>query len=83
MTAGAAIDDRQGGKNEADLTRQSYSSVTTSANAFPSMRPDERPEVPSAETQERQRRRDLRRAIAFGVVMATLQMGVLLYFAYC
>jgi hypothetical protein len=33
--------------------------------------------------QESQRRRDTRRAIAFGVVMATLQMGILLYFMYC
>ncbi len=40
-------------------------------------------EVPDIETQERQRRRDLRRAVTFGVVMATIQMGALLYFVYC
>jgi hypothetical protein len=28
-------------------------------------------------------RRYTRGAIAFGVVMATIEMGVLLYFAYC
>jgi len=40
-------------------------------------------EVPDFETQERQRRRDLRRALTFGIVMATIQMGILLYFMYC
>ncbi|HET9426149.1 MAG TPA: hypothetical protein VFO55_12345 [Gemmatimonadaceae bacterium] len=42
-------------------------------------------EVPrdTREAEERQRRRDLRRAIAFGVIMATIQMGILLYFMYC
>jgi hypothetical protein len=33
--------------------------------------------------EDRQRRRDLRRALVFGVVMATVQMGILLYFVYC
>lgn len=40
-------------------------------------------EVPQAELEERQRRRDTRRAVTFGVIMATIQMGVLLYFGYC
>jgi hypothetical protein len=40
-------------------------------------------EVPPAELEERQRRRDLRRAVVFGVLMASVQMGVLLYFMYC
>jgi hypothetical protein len=40
-------------------------------------------EVPDVESQERQRQRDLRRALAFGIVMATCQMGILLYFMYC
>jgi hypothetical protein len=47
------------------------------------MRNENPPEVPDAEAQERQRRRDVRLAVAFGVLMATLQMGVLLYFMYC
>ena len=47
------------------------------------MKPDERRELPDLETQDRQRRRDLRRALTFGVVMATIQMGILLYFMYC
>ena len=38
---------------------------------------------PDRHQEERQRQRDTRRAIAFGVIMATLQMGVLLYFMYC
>ena len=33
--------------------------------------------------EDRLRKRYLRGAIAFGIVMATLQMGVLLYFMYC
>jgi len=40
-------------------------------------------QVPDFETQERQRRRDLRRALTFGIVMATIQMAILLYFMYC
>jgi hypothetical protein len=40
-------------------------------------------ELPDPEAQERQRRRDLRRSLTFGLVMATVQMGVLLYFMYC
>ena len=47
------------------------------------MNDPERPEMPDLETQERQRRRDLRRALTFGIVMATIQMGTLLYFMYC
>jgi len=31
----------------------------------------------------RRTRRHMRTAIAFGVVMATIEMGLLLYFAYC
>jgi hypothetical protein len=37
----------------------------------------------SAATEVRRTRRQVRAAIAFGVVMATIEMGVLLYFAYC
>jgi hypothetical protein len=40
-------------------------------------------EVPDLETQDRQSRRDLRRALTFGIVMATIQMGILLYFMNC
>ena len=47
------------------------------------MKDDDPREVPNFETQERQRRRDLRRALTFGIVMATIQMGTLLYFMYC
>jgi hypothetical protein len=32
---------------------------------------------------QRKARRNLRRAIIFGVVMATIEMGALLYFMYC
>jgi hypothetical protein len=32
---------------------------------------------------QRQAKRNLRRAFIFGVVMATTEMGVLLYFMYC
>jgi len=43
------------------------------------------PEVPEspAVAEDRRTRRNLRRAIAFGVVMATVEMGALLYFMYC
>ena len=37
----------------------------------------------SAATGVRRTRRQVRAAIAFGVVMATIEMGILLYFAYC
>jgi hypothetical protein len=37
----------------------------------------------AAATEVRRTRRQVRAAIAFGVVMATIEMGVLLYFAYC
>jgi hypothetical protein len=49
------------------------------------MKDDAQPEVPArdGETEERQRRRDTRRALIFGVTMATVQMGFLLYFMYC
>jgi hypothetical protein len=47
------------------------------------MKDDDIREVPNAESQERQRRRDLRRALTFGVGMATIQMGILLYFVFC
>jgi hypothetical protein len=47
------------------------------------MKAPEPPEAPDLETQERQRIRDLRRAMAFGIVMASIQMAVLLYFMYC
>jgi hypothetical protein len=39
-------------------------------------------ENPRAQAQAQQRR-DLRRALTFGIVMATVQMGILLYFMYC
>jgi hypothetical protein len=47
------------------------------------MRNDDVQEVPDVEAEERQRKRDTRRALIFGVVMATIQMGILLYFVYC
>ena len=47
------------------------------------MKNDDRPEVPGIETEERQRRVDTRRALTFGIVMATIQMGIILYFMYC
>lgn len=49
------------------------------------MKDDERAEVPAkaGDAEEQQRRRDLRRALTFGVVMATAQLGILLYFMYC
>ena len=50
---------------------------------IPSMKDDDRRDIPDLETQERQQRRDLRRALTFGVIMATIQMGILLYFMYC
>ena len=33
--------------------------------------------------EQRRTKRNLRRAIVFGVVMATIEMGALLYFMYC
>ena len=48
------------------------------------MKNDDRPEVPTdRDQQETQRRRDLRRALTFGVAMATIQMGILLYLMNC
>ena len=41
--------------------------------------PPEPPEV----VAQRQAKRNLRRAVIFGVVMATIEMGALLYFMYC
>lgn len=43
---------------------------------------DENPGPPEV-IAERQARRNLRGAITFGIVMATIEMGVLLYFMYC
>jgi hypothetical protein len=40
------------------------------------------PEPPEV-AEQRRTRRNLRRAVTFGVVMATLEMGALLYFMYC
>jgi hypothetical protein len=51
--------------------------------AFDSMKDDDAHEPSKAETEARQQRRDMRRALTFGVVMATIQMGILLYFVYC
>ena len=53
------------------------------AQPIPPMKNDDQAEVPKIEAEERQRRRDLRRAMTFGIVMATIQMGILLYFMYC
>jgi hypothetical protein len=39
------------------------------------------PSPPAADS--RRSRRQLRGAIAFGVVMATIELSALLYFAYC
>ena len=36
--------------------------------------------LPVTEDDQRQTRRDLRAAIIFGIVMATLELGALLYF---
>jgi hypothetical protein len=36
-----------------------------------------------AETEARRQGRHLRAALGFGVVMATIQMAILLYFLYC
>jgi hypothetical protein len=47
------------------------------------MKSDDSREVPKIETEERQRRRDVRLALTFGIVMATIQMGILLYFISC
>ena len=47
------------------------------------MKDDDRSEVPDTWRDDGQERRDLRRALTFGVVMATIQMGILLYFMYC
>jgi hypothetical protein len=47
------------------------------------MRNDDAQEAPDVEAEERQRKRDTRRALTFGIVMATIQMGILLYFMYC
>jgi hypothetical protein len=35
------------------------------------------------EAEARQTRRDVRRALGFGIGMATIQMALLLYFMYC
>lgn len=47
------------------------------------MKNDSPPEVPAPVAEDRQMRGDVRRAIFFGVAMATIQMGILLYFLYC
>ena len=47
------------------------------------MEDKDRGKVPDPGSEQRQQARDLRRALTFGVVMATLQMGILLYFLYC
>ena len=41
------------------------------------------PRVLPASVEATHTRRNMRAAITFGVVMATIEMGVLLYFAYC
>lgn len=55
-----------------------------SETAHHAMRDQDTPELPmpSREAEEATRRADTRRAIVFGVVMATIQMGILLYFLY-
>jgi hypothetical protein len=52
----------------ADETDPSYFAYTTTARGG---------------MEELQTKRNLRRAIIFGVVMATIEIGVLLYFMYC
>jgi hypothetical protein len=49
------------------------------------MKNDSPPEVPESarEAEDGRTRKDLRRAVIFGVTMATIQMGILLYFMYC
>ncbi len=49
------------------------------------MKDDEASEVPMTPDKpaEHQQRRDLRRAVTFGVILATVEMGFLLYFMYC
>ena len=47
------------------------------------MKDDEGREVPKTKSDPGQEPRDLRRALTFGIVMATIQMGILLYFMYC
>ena len=49
------------------------------------MKTDSNPDLPEppAVAEQRQMRRNLRRAVIFGVVMATIEMGALLYFMYC
>jgi hypothetical protein len=49
------------------------------------MKTDPNPDLPEppAVAEQRQMRRNLRRAVIFGVVMATIEMGALLYFMYC
>lgn len=48
-------------------------------NEPPNPDPPELPEV----VAQRQAKRSLRRAVIFGVVMATIEMGALLYLMYC
>jgi hypothetical protein len=66
-------------------SRESGNNETPIQPATSIMNTDETTEVPEDPrvAAERQRRRDLRRAVAFGVIMATIQMGILLYFMYC
>jgi hypothetical protein len=49
------------------------------------MTTDQNPDAsePPEVIAHRKARRNLRLAIAFGVVMATIEMGALLYFMYC
>jgi hypothetical protein len=47
------------------------------------MTQDDTSEAPDPEAVERMRRGHMRRAVAFGIIMATIQMSVLLYFMYC
>lgn len=50
------------------------------------MKSDPNPVVPEPSNwvaEESRTKRTLRRAIVFGIVMATVEMGVLLYFMYC
>jgi hypothetical protein len=44
---------------------------------------DQVPDTSPPNTDDRRSRRQFRGAIAFGIVMATVEMGALLYFAYC
>ena len=73
----------EAGRSAAHAVTKTRSAILLREQLIPCMKDDDIREVPNAETLERQRRKDLRRALTFGIVMATIQMGILLYFMYC